>query len=356
MSTRLLEDILHQPAALEAVGAHHQGPGLDALKRAAGLIAKGKRILLCGMGASFAACIEFSYQLGARGASVLTVEASELLYFLESQADSETVVILISRSGESVEVIKLLPRLKARQAKVVGIVNVPESTLARDSDVAITMGSPSDEMVAIQTYVATIATLALLNAELVGQLDRVRGELEHTARLLDDWIQELVRQRDEWSDFLSTSAPIYLLGRGPTSGSLAEGVLLMHEVAKSPAVGMTAAQFRHGPVEVVDQNFRAVVFGTQRTTATLDEALANDLARMEGQVRWLGPSTAGSNAIPLCSWPNAIPKRFTAVAEIVPIQVLAYKKAELRGIRPGQFRWAPLITTSEVGFAQRIGS
>jgi glucosamine--fructose-6-phosphate aminotransferase (isomerizing) len=113
---------------------------------------------------------------------------------------------------------------------------------------------------------------------------------------------------------------------------------------------MTAAQFRHGPVEVVDENFRAVIFGTRSTTAVLDAALANDLVRMGGQVRWIGPDTSGTGTISLCPWPAGLPARFTSIAEIVPLQLAAYKKAELGGIRPGDFRWAPTITTSEAGF------
>ena len=149
---------------------------------------------------------------------------------------------------------------------------------------------------------------------------------------------------------------MYLLGRGPAYGSVEEGVLLMHEVAKSPAVGMSVAQFRHGPVEVVDGEFRAVVFGTQAATAALDAALANDLIGMGGQVRWIGPASPGCDAVPLCSWPASVPQRFTSIVEVVPLQLAAYKKAELGGIRPGDFRWAPAVTTSEQGFRKQYNT
>lgn len=124
----------------------------------------------------------------------------------------------------------------------------------------------------------------------------------------------------------------------------------MHETAKAPAVGMSAAQFRHGPVEVVDENFHAIVIGTQPATSELDAALADDLTRMGGHVRWLGPAPKRQPIEALCSWPADVPERFASIFETVPLQLAAYRKAELRGIRPGDFRWAPAITNSEAGF------
>jgi glutamine---fructose-6-phosphate transaminase (isomerizing) len=347
----LLENILNQPAALKAVAAHHLGPGRDSLVRVAALLRSSTRVVLSGMGASFFASVPFSYQLGSRGLCVVTVDASELLYFLDSQIDANSVVVLVSRSGESIEVAKLLSVARKKKAKIVGVVNVPESMLSKEADHTILMGSPADELVAIQTYIATLVTFALLDAAIAGELDIAASELEETAGVLSHWIPECISARETWRQFLDTGGPLYLLGRGAALGSVAEGVLLMHEVAKSPCVGMTVAQFRHGPVEAVDQNFRAIILGTQPVTAGLDAALASDLTGMGAQVRWIGPVQPGSHQSPLYPWPDNLPARFSAVAEIIPLQVAAYKKAELRGIRPGDFRWAPAITTTETGFA-----
>lgn len=353
VNTPLLENILNQPAALRAVRAHHLGPGRDALERSAALLASSKYVVLSGMGASFFASIPFSYRLASSGRRVLALESSELLYFLDSQVDSTTAVVLVSRSGESVEVTKLLQRFRQRAAAVIGVHNVPESTLAREPDQAILIGSPPDELVAIQTYTATLATFALLDAAMSGELEIAGAELEATADVLSRWIEDCAATRGTWNDFLETSAPLYLLGRGPSFGSASEGSLLMHETAKSPALAMTVAQFRHGPVEVVDQNFRAMIFGTQPVTAALDAALANDLTGMGGHVRWIGSTVPGNSTASLCPWPAGLPERFTSIAEIIPLQLAAYRKAELIGIRPGDFRWAPAITTTEAGFPAR---
>ena len=108
-----------------------------------------------------------------------------------------------------------------------------------------------------------------------------------------------------WQEWLDSSAPLYLLGRGPALASVYEGALLLHETAKASAVSMSCGQFRHGPVEAVSADFRAVVFGTPEPTRALDRSLADDLSRMGAKVRWVGPAEADSDHAPsLIQWPE----------------------------------------------------
>lgn len=350
MSTPLLNNILNQPEALRLVGKHQFGVGLNALREAAEILRSKKRVVLSGMGASQFACTPFCYALAGRGWPVTSIETSELLYFWPSLIDGDTVVILVSRSGESVEVVRLLAEVKKSGATVVGIVNVADSTLGMEARPAIVMNSPADQLVAIQTYTATVVVFALLEAAMFGELEQAKAELEKTTELFAKLVPECVHASEQWRGFLDGEQPVYILGRGAALGAVSEGVLLMHETAKSPAVGMSVAQFRHGPVEVTDERFRGIVIGTQPATAGLDAALAVDLSKMGGQVRWIGPEVEGVSVEPLIAWPKEMPRRFAAALETIPLQLAAYRKAELRGIVPGDFRWAPAITRAESGF------
>ncbi|HEX4748974.1 MAG TPA: SIS domain-containing protein [Bryobacteraceae bacterium] len=348
--TELLRNILDQPASLRAVCHYQRGEGRDALERAAALLQRKRRVIISGMGASFFAGIGFTYNLNCRGHFAQAIEASELLYFLESAIDAETAVVLISRSGESVEVARLLRKINRYGAAVIGVTNVPGSTLAKHSTEAVHIASPPDEFVAIQTYTATLAILLLLQAAINEEIDHAAQDLERSCDVLSEWIPQCVERRDSFDPFLSLPGPCYLLARGPSLGTMAEGVLLMHETAKTAAIGMSVAQFRHGPVEAVDPDFHVVILGTQPKTAHLDAALANDIAGMGGRVRWLGPAVPGCSVPVLCPWPATVPERASAISETVPLQLLAYRQAELRGMAPGKFRWAPLVTTTESGF------
>ena len=351
MNPPLAQNILAQPDALRTVRAHHFSEDREALVRAADLLRASKRILLSGMGASLFACVPLQYFFASRGVAATVVETSELLHFGAATLDAPTVVVLVSRSGESVEITKLLPILKQTRCSIVGVVNVPGSTLAREATQAVSIGSPTDELVAVQTYTATIVTLLLLgSAYFLDLYGAIKAELDFTIDALAAWTPECFRWSGGWPSFFSSSAPLYLLGRGASLASVQAGVLLFHEVAKMPAVGMSAAQFRHGPVEVVGDQFHAVVFGTQAATRDLDFALAEDLLK-SGSTRWLGPAAADSPVPSLYPWPENLPERFAPVAEIVPLQIAAYRTAEWRNIPLGKFRFAPAITRSETGFA-----
>ncbi len=350
MSTPLLENILQQAEAVHAVAEYQLGAGRENLLQTAELLRSKKRILLSGMGASYFACVPLSYRLAQRGVEMTAVETSDLLYFLPPFIGKDTASLLVSRSGESVEVTKLLPILKGRNSAIAGVVNVPGSTLNAEADETVVMNSPADQFAAIQTYTATLIVLALLEAAMFDELDGAQVELEKATELLSNFVPECVHGSEQWREFLDNDSPIYLLGRGPALGAVFEGVLLMHEVAKSPAVGMSTAQFRHGPVEVVDSGFRSIVIGTSENSAQLDAALAEDITKMGGQVHWIGPMIEGTKVAPLSFWPDGVPARFPAVFETLPLQMAAYRKAEIRGFTPGDFRWAPLITTSEAGF------
>ncbi len=351
MSTPLLQNILHQAEALRAIGKYQFGEGTDALRETTELLRSKKRILLSGMGASYFACLPFYYALGGRGWPIASVETSELLYFLPSMADDDTAVVLVSRSGESVEVIRLLSQLKQSGAATIGVVNVADSTLGSEASKTLFMNSPADQLIAIQTYTATLVVFALLEAMMLNEWEQAKSELEETADIFEQLIPECVEASKQWTGFLQGEQPLYILGRGAALGAVSEGVLLMHETAKSPAVGMSVAQFRHGPVEVTDASFRGIIIGTQPETTHLDAALAENISEMGGQVRWIGPVIDETKLVPLLQWPSAIPKRFVSALETIPLQLAAYRKAELRGITPGDFRWAQAITTTEAGFA-----
>jgi fructoselysine-6-P-deglycase FrlB-like protein len=120
-------------------------------------------------------------------------------------------------------------------------------------------------------------------------------------------------------------------------GSAHEGALLFHETARTSAVPMSCAQFRHGPVEAVSRDLRAFVFASQKETYELDVALADDLRGLGASVRTVQTP--------------ALADAWAAVVEIVPLQIAAVRLAGARGIPPAQFQFAPMVTVDERGFA-----
>ncbi len=338
----LLQNILDQPDNLRHVADYHARAGRPALEDAARRVGTGRSLILSGMGSSLFACYAQSASLASHGITSTVLDASEFLHYYHAIAHA-AVVILVSRSGESIEVVKLLPLLKAQGAAVVGVTNEPGSTLARQADQVLLMASRADEAVAIQTYTATLATFYLLAKALAGKLDAARRELEETCAALEASLGDWVAASQAWSSFFDQATCVYLLARGAALASAMEGALLFHEVAKFPAVSMGAGNFRHGPIEVAeDRHFRALVFMPEDSTRDLNLALGRDLARLGGQVRCIGPAA---------DWPTPdVPAELQAVVDIVPIQLAALRLAEGRGITPGKFRVAAQVTRREDGF------
>ncbi len=203
------------------------------------------------------------------------------------RAYRDAVAVLVSRSGESIETIKLLPLLKAQGTRIVGVTDVADSTLAREADVTVLIHGGQDHLVAVQSYTATLITLHLLGAALLEHLRRgAATELEAAIGSLADYVPQCVEQSAGWRSFFDGAQVIHLLGRGRSIASIYEGALLFNEVAKFPAVPMQAAQFRHGPVEIVDERYRAIVFAPTRSDARVERRAGarSESARRAGEI------------------------------------------------------------------------
>jgi glutamine---fructose-6-phosphate transaminase (isomerizing) len=348
----LLENIRAQPGALAQVLVHHTGPGSPALEEAARAIRARRKVMFCAIGASYCASVPAATLLGGGGIEATVVDAAELLHFTHPMIERGSVVVLVSRSGESVEITRLLPVLQARGATVIGVTNEAGSQLAREADVAILIGSPPDQMVAVQSYVGTLATLHMLGMAVLDQMDdRCRAGMEAVTAAMAEAIPRWEEESQRWRAFLQDSRPLYLLARGYSLASALEGALLFHEVAKAPAIAMGAGAFRHGFIEAVDKEFRGLLLTAGGQTRELDIALAREIAGLRGAIRLVGPPAQDGGAQGLDWWEIPVTDPTLApILEIVPLQFAAYHLAEWRGIAPGSFRVLQQVVRSETAF------
>jgi len=298
--------------------------------------------------ATFAAVSRLSEQ----GNPVQAIESAELLHYGSASLRAEDVGVVISRSGGSIEPVLLAEKMLKTGMTVIAVTNVPGSRLEELANITLAIGSQADKLIAVQTYTGTVLTLLLLAEEVAGESVKLSKACNAAMPALSTYIDECLRESEQWQDWLM-GGPLYLLGRGPSLGSVHEGALLLHETAKTAAVGMSSGQFRHGPAEILSVDFRAVVFGTPSQTQALDRSLADDLFSVGAKVRWIGPAAevgdTREHAPSLVPWPKIAPA-LAPVFEIVPLQVAAYRFALWRGITPGDFRFVTEVTASESGF------
>jgi glucosamine--fructose-6-phosphate aminotransferase (isomerizing) len=350
----MLENILAQPASHRGLLALHQSDQHAKLRACAEPIRNAqRRVIFTGMGGSLFAALAAVSRLSEQGYPVQAMESSELLHYGTASLRAEDVGVVISRSGESIEPVLLAEKMLKAGMTVLGVTNVPGSRLEELANITLPIGAQADKLIAVQTYTGTVLTLLLLADEvLAGESAKLSDACDAALPMLSTYIDQCLRESEHWQDWLMGS-PLYLLGRGPALGSVYEGALLLHETAKTAAVGMSSGQFRHGPAEILSCDFRAVVFGTPPPTQALDRALADDLFSVGARVRWIGPAAdvgdIREHAQSLVPWPKIAPV-LAPLFEIVPLQAAAYRLALWRDITPGDFRFVTEVTASESGF------
>ncbi len=345
----ILYDILGQPASLQKQLHYLQSEGQPALKAAAKRLRDGKRIILSGMGASLFACLPLSIWLGRHRILAPVVETSDLLHY-EPELCRDATLVLVSRSGRTIETTKLLEALEHVSCQVIGVTAVQSSPLVEQADTVIEIRTDPDTMVSIQSYPGTVLALLALGAAAAGRFDD--SWRSQVAALVDPWkrsIEEQLNTSERWRDFFKNPRVIYLTGRGPSLASALQGALLFNEVAKVPAAGVSAANFRHGSVEIVNSDFRGLIFAGQAATRHLDVGLARDIERFGGQVRVIGPAESLAAKLPEgCLWtvPD-VPEPFGPVIDVSPIQIAAYRTALWRNVELDQFQFAGPVALNE---------
>ncbi|HEV8637117.1 MAG TPA: SIS domain-containing protein [Chloroflexota bacterium] len=342
-----LRDVIEQPKAVEDTLAALTGDAA-LLDRLGQLRQRRGAIVLTGMGSSLAALYPTHLRLLAAGLPVVLVEAGELLHYAADGLGGEAAVVMVSQSGESVEIVRLLERV-AGKAMVLGVTNEPNSTLAGQSDVTLPLRAGTEGIVATKTYVATLAALSVLVGALTGALE---AELARARRAVAA-LRELLGRREAVARTLvgtlgSRPRHLWTIARGPSMASAQAGSLILKEASHTSAEALTGGQFRHGPLEMVESGHRALLFSPAGRTAPIVRRLAEEIARYRGKVVLVGPA---DHQLPGADLPlvetDALDDTAAPLVEIVAAELLAQAIAEARGHEPGVFRRMGKVTREE---------
>jgi glutamine---fructose-6-phosphate transaminase (isomerizing) len=351
MTTRLLQDILNQPAELIRSLQHNIGPGLGELERAAAMLRQAEQVFITGIGSSWHAGMAVQSFLHAAGRCACLIDASELLHHVKLPPGA--ALIVLSRSGKSIEIVKLLDKAAAAQAAVVGVTNTPDSPLAQRAAVTLRLEAEFDHCVSVTMYSGLALVGSLASSAAAGEspdaLERpLRQMIESAAQRLPHW-----QSRIEESGWLDGDAAHYFLARGASAASAYETRLLWEEAAKAPAGAMTTGGFRHGPQEMVSPGTRIGIWIDNRILSSEDLALAGDLRNLGCRVMLIGqdlPDDAADLVLSLPRLPEAA-GRWQFLVDIMPGQLAAEALARHRGVDCDTFRICPYIIEAEGGLA-----
>jgi glutamine---fructose-6-phosphate transaminase (isomerizing) len=337
-----LRDILDQPRALTATLGQLEIPKeLNVLARR---LREGeiKRVVLTGMGASFHALHPLFFWLNSSGYTAVAIETSELVHSLERWFEPETLIIAISQSGASAEVVRLIEENRGRAA-IVGVTNAADGALALRANASILTMAGKEFSVSCKTYLTALMALHLLGGFLCEcNASQTREELAQSvpaaASYLRNWKDHVFEMMAE----IGQVRDLFLLGRGASLAAAGEGALIIKESVRLHAEGMSSAAFRHGPLEMVNGETFAVVFAGADTTRALQARLLDDIRQAGGKTGWIGEDSSGG------AWKlPETPPGVRPIVEILPVQMMTLALAAEAGIEAGRFARIPKITTTE---------
>ena len=342
-----LEDVMGQPKAVEDT--------LTQLTSDASLIGSlgqlrhfHDTIVLTGMGSSLAALYPTHLRLLQAGLPAVWIEAGELFHYASDGLGEKTLVVMVSQSGESIEITRLLDKLSGK-VSVVGITNEPASALAKRAETPLVMKAGKEGIVASKTYVATLAALAVLAGALTNTLEE---ELKRVRRATLA-MKELLGRREAVTRTMvgalgNRPRQLWTIGRGPSLATAQAGSLILKEASHTAAEALSGGQFRHGPLEMVEAGHGALLFSPVGKTGIIMRRLGDEIAQYGGKVVLVGPKDdrlPGAN-LPLVET-DKVDESAAPLVEIVAAQLLADAVAQARGHKAGEFRRMGKVTREE---------
>ena len=334
-----LRDLLDEPRVLERTFAGLQeSAALSALGRD---LERGRfrRVVLTGMGASYHALQPLFFSLNRRRVTTLLVETSELIHSIPEVIDADTLLIILSQSGRSVEVLRLLEMRGA--TPVIAVTNHADAPLAKQADAVVLTQAGEEFSVSCKTFVASLLALQWLRGVLCAE-DRVSDELREAAPAAERYLQDWRNHVQELSAATQEMKHLFLIGRGDSLAAVGTGGLILKESTKFHAEGMSSAAFRHGPFEMTGPGMHVLVMEGDREAAALNKGLADDVRKAGGQAALIGPDAELAAGRLPGAWSLATP-----VLEILPVQMLSLAIAARANREPGKFQLITKVTTVE---------
>jgi glucosamine--fructose-6-phosphate aminotransferase (isomerizing) len=334
---RFVAEIAEQPQALRRAGRGlvEQSEQLARLRDA---VASSRSILFTGMGSSYDACYPIVSALAGQGRPCSMLDTAELLHFRMTQLQADSLLVCVSQSGESAELVRLIDRLPAGgRPTIAAVTNGSANTLAAASDIALDTCAGEELGPSTMTFVGAMAVLEALTGD---------PPLERAALEMERLLAEPDAAADQLSAWIDGRPTLALVGRGSARAAAEMGALTLKEAARFPAESLQAAQFRHGPLELAGPELAAVVFASEVRTRALDAGLAADLVAAGAAVLVITPdgaAPAGAMGIATGELADGI----SSAVSIVPVQLLSWALARSRGLEPGTYTIASKVTTHE---------
>ncbi|WP_187478353.1 glutamine--fructose-6-phosphate transaminase (isomerizing) [Amniculibacterium sp. G2-70] len=308
-----------------------------------------KRIIIIACGTSWHAGLVGEYLIEEFARIPVEVEYASEFRYRNPIINSDDVVIAISQSGETADTMAALKLAKEKGAFIYGICNVVDSSIARITDAgSYTHAGPEIGVASTKAFTAQLVILSLIalklgkhngqlgNAEfmsLIAELDALPTKIEEVLHATHDLVKEISK------DFVNAQNFLYL-GRGYNYPSALEGALKLKEISYIHAEGYPAAEMKHGPIALIDENMPIVIIAPKK--GHYDKLVSNvqEIKARKGKV--IAVVNKGDVQVSeMSDYVIEIPETsecYSPIVSAIPLQLLAYYIAVYRGANVDQPR------------------
>ncbi|MCK9434951.1 MAG: glutamine--fructose-6-phosphate transaminase (isomerizing) [Candidatus Cloacimonetes bacterium] len=348
----MLKEIFEQPVTIANGfrGRINEGMGtarLGGLHLEAFELRKVKQIHLLACGTSFHAALIGKYIIEDMARIPVHAEYASEYRYRNPIIPEDTLVFVISQSGETADTLAAMREAKAKGARVLGITNVVGSTVARESDGGAYIHAGSEIGVASTKAFTSQVTILSLLAIYLGRMDHlsnVQGtEYIKALEKIPEKVEEILKLNDQIREIaksIKDCTNALYLGRGLNYPVALEGALKLKEISYIHAEGYPAAEMKHGPIALIDENMPVVAIATR--DPLYDKIYSNLQEVRARKARLITVATQGDTELQkICENVIYIPDTLTnlqALLTVIPLQLLAYHVADLRGFDVDQPR------------------
>ncbi len=341
----MLKEIFEQPRALRVClqGRVDQRSGqitLGGINDHARQLANARRVVFVGQGTALNACMVATYLMEELAKIPADWEFASEFRYRNPIVEEGTVVVAVSQSGETADTLAALQEGKQRGALALGIVNVVGSSIARETDAGVYLRvGPEIGVASTKAFVGQVMVSAMLSL-FVGRRRYLSADFTSTylrqLQAVPDHIERVLEQ----SDHIRAVTAKYVerenwlfLGRGVNYPVALEGALKLKEISYIHAEGMPAAEMKHGPIALIDHGMPVVFVATRNSQ--YEKVLSNieEVRSRGGHV--IAVATEGDDHVrTLCQdvvYVPDLPEHLQPLVTVVPLQILAYHAAVMRG-------------------------
>ncbi len=299
-------------------------------------IREARGIFLIGSGTSYHASLAASYILSkVTKLHVNVVLASEFPNY-EHFLTPQTLVIAVSQSGETADVLEAVKTAKAKGCKIISTVNVIGSSLSRTSDTFLSLNAgPEVSVLATKSYTSQLALFTLLSYALAGEYDEGKEKLTYLWNVIYQLTSKTSREKImELAEKLKDKEHLFLIGRGLQYATALEAALKIKEVSYIHAEAFAGGELKHGTIALVEKGTPCIVF----VSSDNEKEIISNAMEIKSRGGFIIGVASKNNEV-FDFWIKVPEANIeTPIVQIIPIQILAYQLAVLRGLDPDRPR------------------